>query len=158
MPRPKQAPSRAEGAPRWVIVGASSTADILRREVRDGWTGRVRLESGEVVEATFDGERRRCWVDDDGEPIHGVEAVDLTRPAPRQRSGYAHNDQRSTAQVLLRIPRELHAEYAAVAERDDISLQAWLLEAAAWHLRRSRITPKPGPDDLDAGNPFERAR
>jgi hypothetical protein len=83
----------------------------------------------------------------------------MTRAAKapaRPRSGYARNDQRSTAQVLLRIPRELHAEYAAVAERDGITLQDWLREAARWHLRRSRITPRPGPDDLDAGNPFDQ--
>lgn len=74
----------------------------------------------------------------------------------RPRSGYVTEEQRGTERVNLRIPRELHAELSAVAERDDISLQAWLLEAAAWHLRRSRITPKPGHDDLDAGNPFDR--
>lgn len=66
-----------------MIVGASSTADILRREVRDGWTGRVRLESGEVLGATFDGERR-CFVDDDGMPFHAVAAVDLTRRVPQR--------------------------------------------------------------------------
>ena len=130
MPRPKQAPSRAEGAPHWVIVGASSTADLLRREVRDGWTGRVRLESGEVVEGTFDGERL-LWRNDDGEPIHGVEAVDLTRPAPRPRSGLDIEEKRSTAQVLLRLPRELHADYSARAARDGVSLQEWIRSACA---------------------------
>lgn len=76
--------------------------------------------------------------------------------APRPRSGLDLEEKRRTVQVLLRIPRELHAEYAAVAERDDMTLQDWLREAAAWHLRRSRIAPKPGQDDLDAGNPFDR--
>lgn len=76
--------------------------------------------------------------------------------ARRSRSGLDIEEKRSTAQVLLRLPRELHAAYSAIAESEDgMSLQEWLREAAEWHARRSVIRPRPGQDDLDAGNPLQ---
>jgi hypothetical protein len=134
MPRPKQAPSAAtrEGA-NWVTIDPDDEArcQLLVREVRDGWTGRVRLSDDEIVaEATFDGELR-VWRDEDDEPIDDVVAVDLTRPAPRQRSGYATEEQRGTERVQIRFPRAIHADYSARAEREGLSLPDWIRAACA---------------------------
>jgi hypothetical protein len=154
MPRPAKAPS-PEGA--WVPVPADEEAHASRllRAVTDGWTGRVRLTSGKVVAATFDGGYRRCWVDDDGEPLD-VEAVELERPAPRPRSGLDIEANRSTERYTIRAPRGTLERLRAISEREAVSVNAWILEAIRWHERRSAITPKPGADDLDAGNPFDR--
>jgi hypothetical protein len=161
MPRPKQAPSAAtrEGA-NWVTIDPDDEAScqLLAREVRDGWTGRVRRSDDEIVEdATWDGERR-VWRDDDDEPIEDVVAIDLTRPAPRPRSGLdiESNRKRTTEVLTVRVPLGTKARLQAVAEREIITVGAWVAEAIEWHERRSRIKPRPGPDDLDAGNPFDR--
>jgi hypothetical protein len=78
--------------------------------------------------------------------------------AARPRSGLdiESNRNRTTEVLTLRVPRGTKDRLRVISEREAISVNAWILEAIAWHERRSRITPRPGPDDLDAGNPFDQ--
>jgi hypothetical protein len=74
--------------------------------------------------------------------------------APRKRSGLDLESARSTEIVTFRVPRGTKAHWAAIAEAEELSLSAWLTEAAEWHERRAAL-PDAGSDDLDAGNPLE---
>jgi hypothetical protein len=56
--------------------------------------------------------------------------------APRARSGYASNEQRHTAQVLLRVPRETFREWRELAEQRGESVQDWIRAACAAYVRR----------------------
>jgi hypothetical protein len=134
----KQAPSAAtrEGAIPWTRLAADDDDErrhqFIARELR-AWSGRVLREVGEfseIVRATYD-EETRTFRDEDDEPIEDVVAVDLTRPAPRPRSGYATEEQRGTERVQIRFPRAIHADYSARAEREGLSLPDWIRAACA---------------------------
>lgn len=118
-----------ESSRHWTPLGGDDERHLqfLAREVRDGWTGRVRREVGdfvEILEATYDG---GVFRDEDDEPIEDVIAVDLTRPVRKVYSGPNISEaQRGTESVKIRLGPGYKARLKTLAEAAGYTLGEWV--------------------------------
>jgi hypothetical protein len=140
------------------LAAAAALGDDRTREIADALTTAaapaVRLALLAAVSEIAD-EITAALLDHPGSPAVAVRtdgndvAVDVRAIATRDDAAQArHADGEPSARISLRLTDALKAEVDAAAERDGVSVNTWLVRAAASALR---------PDGLDSGQ-GERGR
>ena len=115
-----------------LLDALSAAADEITRELAPG-SVELRLRSGEPEFVVTP-----APADEPGEPLEPVAAPRDAQPPPAPDA-----DEGATARINLRLPEQLKAGIEQAAARERMSVNAWLVRAAAGALAGDAPDPRP---------------